>query len=78
MSVHGRLPSSPSVPSGMVQCHAGANDLSSNGLLFSVVTLGYITTVADNPYPFALEACEQCCAYLWVATHGIPHTRPKQ
>ena len=37
MSVHCRLPSSPSVPSGMAQCHAGANDLSSDGLLLSVV-----------------------------------------
>ena len=33
MSVHCRLPSSPSVPSGMAQTHAGANDLSSDGLL---------------------------------------------
>ena len=33
MSVHCRRPTLPCVPLGMVQCHAGANDLSSNGLL---------------------------------------------
>ena len=40
MSVHGRLPSSPSVPSGIVQGHAGASDLSSDGLMVLCCDVG--------------------------------------